>query len=123
MAPGADRKGVKTQQPILDFVRQVAEVHRAAITIGTGTAHHRQVSGTSNESAHWQGNAVDIPARGQKLVVLGQDALIAAGMSPEMARRQKGGVFNINGYQIIFNTVLKHGGDHTDHLHVGIRSK
>jgi hypothetical protein len=40
-------------------------------------------------------------------------------MSPKEARKQRGGLFNIGGYQIIFNT--NEGGNHYNHLHVGIR--
>jgi hypothetical protein len=32
--------------------------------------------------------------------------------------RQDGGLYNIGRYQIIFNT--HEGGDHTNHLHVGV---
>lgn len=122
MAKGADRPGMKTDPEVVDFVRKISEVERQPVTIGTGTNHSRLVSGTADhESAHWTGRAADIPATGNRLIALGQSALIAAGMPEAEARKQKGGLFNINGYQIIFNTVLKHGGDHTNHLHVGLR--
>jgi hypothetical protein len=42
--------------------------------------------------------------------------LIAAGMPRRKALKQKGGLFNVNGHQIIFNTM--EGGDHTNHLHI-----
>jgi hypothetical protein len=54
---------------------------------------------------------------------MGQAALQALGMSPGEARRQTGGLFNLNKggkrYQVIFNT--QQGGDHTNHLHIGVR--
>jgi len=72
-------------------------------------------------SQHWVGEAADIPARGEDLVRLGQAALIAAGANPKWARKQRAGLYNIHGKQIIFGTNdPKLGGDHTDHLHIGI---
>jgi hypothetical protein len=44
-------------------------------------------------------------------------------MDPKKARQQTGGLFNVTRgnkrYQIIFNT--QEGGDHTTHLHVGVK--
>jgi hypothetical protein len=54
---------------------------------------------------------------------MGQAALIAAGADPKWAKKQRGGLFNIQTrqgrIQIIFNSQI--GGDHSDHLHIGIR--
>jgi hypothetical protein len=50
---------------------------------------------------------------------MGHAALIAAGMPAAQARRIKGGLFNVGGYQVIFNTT--EGGNHYNHLHVGLR--
>ena len=90
------------------------------ITLGTGTAHNRLTT-SGNVSDHWAGNAIDLPATGRQLLRMGQSALIAAGMNPAQARRQKGGVFNITGrdgvrHQILFNTNV--GGNHFNHVHV-----
>ena len=79
----------------------------------------------SSNGAHtalaWTGDAADIPLRGTALVRAGRAALIAAGMNPRKARAAKGGLYNVGGWQIIFNT--QEGGDHTDHLHVGRRRR
>jgi hypothetical protein len=56
---------------------------------------------------------------GKALTRAGRRALILAGMSPKQANKIKGGLFNIGGYQIIFNT--HEGGNHFNHLHVGLR--
>ena len=88
------------------------------LTIGTGSNHHEFVSGTNRRSDHWFGDAADVPMSGQNLTRLGQDALIAAGMDPAQARKQTGGVFNVGGYNILFNTNV--GGNHYNHLHVGL---
>lgn len=120
MAPGADRQGVPTHQSVLTFVASIAQRYGQPLTIGTGSNHNRYVVDRPGvQSDHWLGNAADIPMSGAALTRLGRDALIAAGASPSWARRQKGGVFNIGRYQILFNTTV--GGNHFNHLHVGVR--
>jgi len=116
--PGADRQGVSTKQAVRDFVAKVAERYGHQLQIGTGTNHHQYVLGTHRQSQHWTGDAADIPMSGAKLTRLGQDALIAAGMPVAEARRQQGGAFNVGGYNILFNTNI--GGNHYNHLHVGV---
>lgn len=116
LSPGADRAGVHTGRGILNFASKVAGIYGSPLVIGTGTNHNRMTV-NGNVSQHWSGDAVDIPARGRNLIRMGQDALIAAGMNRKLARRQRGGLFNVGGRQIIFNT--QEGGDHTDHLHLG----
>jgi hypothetical protein len=107
---------------VLQFVKAVSSVYGEPLTIGTGTNHNQFVKGTQRESEHWIGDAGDIPASGEKLTKLGQSALVAAGMSPAEAAKHTGGVFNlhVNGrrVQIIFNSNV--GGNHYDHLHVGV---
>ncbi len=108
--PGRLNKGITR------FAKQVAGVYGAPVTGSDGTGHSRNtVSG--NLSQHTTGDATDIPAAGTKLRRMGQAALIAAGMSKSQARKQKGGLFNVNGKQIIFAT--NQGGNHFDHLHIG----
>ena len=70
-------------------------------------------------SAHADGNAADIPSTGDALIRRGRAALVAAGMPPAQAAKAKGGLYNIGGYQIIFAT--NEGGNHFDHVHVGLR--
>lgn len=112
---GADRPGVKTSKAVTQFVSQVAGVYGSPLHIGTGSNHSRMTA-DGNVSDHWSGHAADIPASGKALIKLGQSALIAAGMNPGKAKRQRGGLYNVNGHQVIFNT--HEGGDHTNHLHV-----
>ena len=114
-----DRKGMTTQPGILNFARRVAGVYGQPITLGTGTAHNQFVAGEPGvQSNHWLGTALDLPASGSTLTAMGQAALIAAGMPPAQARKQTGGVFNVGGYNILFNTQV--GGNHFNHLHVGM---
>ena len=122
VAPGANRAGVGLTRPVLDFDAQLAAIAGHAIHVGTGTNHNRMTT-TGNVSDHWDGHATDIPSSGAALTRLGQQALIVAGMDPKKARQQRGGVFNLNrgGHriQIIFNSNV--GGNHYNHLHVGVR--
>jgi hypothetical protein len=115
LAKGADRAGVKTSRAVLSFVARIAGLAGQPLTIGTGS-NHSQMTVDHNVSDHWSGHAADIPATGAELVRLGRLALIAAGASRSWAMKQKGGLYNINGHQVIFNT--HEGGDHTNHLHV-----
>jgi 3D (Asp-Asp-Asp) domain-containing protein len=120
----ADRQAARptrrsTSPEIIRFARRVAGVLHSPISVGTGTAHNEFVKGTHRVSAHWSGNALDLPATGARLTRMGHAALIAAGMPAAEARRQTGGVFNVGGYQVIFNTT--EGGNHFNHLHVGLR--
>lgn len=113
-----DRPGVHTRKPILDFVSHVASVYGKPIRLGTGTAHNR-LTVNGNVSAHWEGNALDLPSAGKQNLALGRAALVAAGMPPKQAAKAKGGIYNIGGYQIIFQT--DQGGNHFNHVHVGLR--
>jgi hypothetical protein len=103
---------------ILQFVGRIG---RRANTVLTpwGNESHSLTTVNGRPSAHGTGHAADIPARGDELIRLGRMALIEAGADPEWAMKQKGGLFNIGGYQVIFAT--KEGGNHYDHVHVGIR--
>lgn len=114
----ADRAGVATNPAVFEFVSRVAQAAGRPLQITTGTNHTQNVAGTNRQSEHWRGNAADIAATGADLIRMGQAALIAAGMGPAEARTKTGGLFNVNGYQVIFNT--HEGGDHTNHLHVGV---
>jgi hypothetical protein len=112
IAANADRPGVPTNRQVIRFVQQVSALSGEPLTIGTGSRHKR-ITSAGYVSDHWGGNAADIPASGRNLIRLGRAALVAAGMSPAQARKAKGGIYNLNGAQIIFNAA-----DHYDHLHV-----
>jgi hypothetical protein len=119
--PGADmdRAGVATNPAVFDFVGKIGSIYGRPLTIGTGSNHPQYVKDSNRVSDHWYGLAADIPMVGSDLTRLGQDALIAAGMSEAQARKVSswsGG--NYNGYNILFNTNV--GGNHYNHLHVGL---
>lgn len=118
LAAGADRHGVHTTSEVKQFVGELGARMRRPLTITTGT-NHNQMTVNGNQSDHWTGHAADIAMSGAALTRAGRQALILAGMSPAQARKVKGGLFNIGGYQIIFNT--HEGGNHWNHLHIGLR--
>ena len=105
-------------QSILQFVGQVGRTAGTKLT-PWGNESHSITTVNGNRSAHADGNAADIPAVGEELIRLGRAALVAAGADPKWANKQKGGLFNIGGKHIIFNTDI--GGNHHDHVHVGLR--
>lgn len=112
-----DRPGVHTSKAILSFVGQVAGVYGHPVKLGTGTAHNR-LTVNGNVSAHWAGNALDLPSTGKQNLALGRAALIAAGMPAAQARKATGGIYNVGNHQIIFQT--NEGGNHFNHVHVGL---
>jgi hypothetical protein len=118
VSAGADRAGVRTQRPVLQFAKQVSAIYGHPLTIGTGTNHSRMTV-NGNVSDHYSGNAVDIPASGGQLLRLGRAALVAAGMPAKQARKAKGGLYNVGGHQVIFLT--NEGGNHFNHLHISAK--
>jgi hypothetical protein len=121
--PNADRPGAQTRGGIRYFTSLVAGHYGKPVRVGTGTRHSRMTV-NGNVSEHWTGNAVDIPASGAELTRLGYAALRAAGVPAGRARQmaRQGGLFNLNWrgrrVQIIFKT--NEGGNHHDHLHIGL---
>ena len=113
----------KPHQPgILGVVGQLAQGYGKPLAVWDNTTHNR-LTVNGNVSAHYGGNAADIPATGAKLMRLGYIALRQAGMSEADAKKaaRKGGLFNVGNRQIIFATNI--GGNHYDHVHVGIRGR
>jgi hypothetical protein len=98
MAPYADRRGKATNQATKDFVSKVAKEFGSPLVITCGTNHNQYVKGTNRESQHWQGNAADI--------------------AMWRSWTCRGGVYNVGGKNILFNTTV--GGNHYNHLHTGI---
>lgn len=108
---------------VTDFLENVAGVFGHTLTGSDGTGHSKYTT-SGNVSEHYTGSAMDLPAAGNTLTKMGQSALIAAGMDPQKARQQTGGLFNVplpggGRAQIIFNSNI--GGNHYNHLHVGIK--
>lgn len=107
-----DRAGVPTNQATRAAVKGISSILGSPVAFGTGSAHS-QMTSSGNVSEHWEGDAIDLPSSGRRLFAIGRSALILAGMDPKQARKHRGGIVNINGWQIIFNAA-----DHYDHVHV-----
>lgn len=128
-APGAAPSGpgsVKITGPnpgrikpsVLTFARQISAIYGKPVVGSDGSGHSR-LTVDGNVSQHTTGNATDIPAAGAELKRMGRAALEAAGMPRAQAQKAQGGLYNINGHQVIFLT--NQGGNHFDHLHVSAR--
>jgi hypothetical protein len=123
--PNPDR----LQAPLTSFAGKVAEIYGGKLT-GLDGSTHSKLTVNGNVSDHYAGNATDIftidgkPATGARLIRAGRAALIAAGMDREKALKAPGGLYNVNGHQIIFGVNgVQYGGDHTDHLHISAKPR
>lgn len=134
IAPGANRPGVSINPTYLAFAKRVADrVGPQRLVITTGT-NHNQMTTSGNVSDHWTGWAADysmaangfaygcVNCRGQKIAAA---AMVVAGLDEQAAlhRANQGGLFNLcsKGYrvQVLYRTMT--GGDHFNHVHVGLR--
>jgi hypothetical protein len=130
--PGANRPGAELTPELVGFVRRMADFLPRPPIITTGT-NHSPTTTSGMPSDHWTGNAADFgsvrngfPASGggygDKIAL---SAFLASG-EPIVAARanaSRGGLFTIRRgglrIQVIWKTVQ--GGNHYDHVHVGIR--
>jgi hypothetical protein len=141
VSPSANRAGVPIHKQVLDFLRLVAGETSEDIIVGTGTNHRQFVAGTTRQSDHWTGDAADLMVGGtartsQAVENTGDNIATAAlkliGYSPQEARAMAvkgaasfpGGVFprgNWRGHsvQVLWKTM--EGGDHFNHVHIGVR--
>jgi 3D (Asp-Asp-Asp) domain-containing protein len=128
LAPGADRPGMPTQQPVLDFLARVAGVAGRKLVITTGSTHS-QFTSSGNVSDHWVGLAADLGSFANGFAINGQGgtriaaaSLRSAGVSEEQAWElaSNGGGHDVcyRGWRV--QTIWRTG-DHTDHVHVGLR--
>lgn len=115
----------RIQPQVTNFMKAISAQLGGREIVGSDGTGHSYLTVNGNVSEHSIGKASDIPAKGSRLIHYGQAALIAAGMPKDQALKQRGGLFNVHKggkrYQIIFNT--QEGGDHTDHLHVGVHGE
>jgi hypothetical protein len=136
VAPGAERAGIGLQKPVLSFLHELAGASGRQVDVTTGTNHNRMTT-SGNVSDHWEGNAADLGVGGdarqnrtaaQKGDLIAAHAIsLAGGVSFDkalgMARR--GGVFNFETksgrVQILWRTLT--GGNHYNHVHVGLNPK
>jgi 3D (Asp-Asp-Asp) domain-containing protein len=128
LAPGADRPGVPTQEPVLDFLARVAGVAARPLVITTGSNHSRSTS-SGHVSDHWVGMAADLGSIANSFEINGvagtriaAAGLHAAGVSEAEAWRlaNAGGGHDVcyRGWRV---QVIWRTGDHYDHVHIGLR--
>lgn len=136
IAPGANNPGEPIKPFAMEFFERVAGIYGKPIIITTGTAHS-YTTANGNVSEHVLGQAADfgsvpnkfssvkLAPEGYKLAAA---ALQAAGKSPAEAASMAriGQIHNViwNGFriQIIWGCDgLGCGGDHTDHVHIGVK--
>lgn len=127
VAAGAERPGVFLQSGIKGLLHATSGILGAPLTVTTGTNHNKYVAGEPGVvSDHWAGNAADIgvPVDSHQGDAIAAAALEALGVAPAKARAeaQKGGVFTItrNGQraQVLWKTMV--GGNHHNHVHIGL---
>jgi hypothetical protein len=129
--PGANRPGAELAPELVGFVRRMAEFLARPPIITTGT-NHSPTTTSGAPSDHWTGNAADFgslrngfPATGGGYGdEIARAAFLAAGepIAAARANAARGGLFTIQRgglrIQIIWKTL--EGGDHYDHVHVGV---
>jgi 3D (Asp-Asp-Asp) domain-containing protein len=126
--PGADRPGVKTRKPVIDFLERTAGVYGERIVLTTGTAHSQR-SSSGSVSDHWVGLGADMGSvinkfqdGGKKGTRMAAAALRAAGVPERLAQRtaRRGGGHNVcyRGWRV---QVIWRTGGHLDHVHIGLK--
>jgi hypothetical protein len=129
--PGANKPGHSITQMTLVYVAKMAEIVGKPIKITTGT-NHDKLTVNGNVSDHFSGHAADIGMAanggkddgpvGDKIM---EACCILAGDSKQGARAkaQSGGLFTFTHgnqrIQCIWKT--NEGGNHHNHVHVGVR--
>jgi hypothetical protein len=133
MDPGADRPGAPTSHYLKRELKRFSGAAGMPIEVGTGSNHSRMTT-SGNVSDHWTGHGADIKVGGdarssgavkKKGDMIAGRTLMSLGVSRKKARQmaQKGGLYNVNykghRYQVIWKT--DQGGNHYNHVHVGVR--
>ena len=131
IAPGANKPDQQIQKMTLDFIAGMAASIGKPITVTTGT-NHNKMTASGNISDHFSGHAVDIGMHanggtddspvGDRIM---EAACLLAGDSKAgaSAKAHGGGLFNFRHnnqrIQCIWKTNV--GGNHHNHVHVGVR--
>jgi Putative peptidoglycan binding domain len=131
IAPGANLPGKPIQPMTMKYVERMAALIHKPITITTGT-NHSEFTVDGNVSDHFSGHAADIGMAanggtndspvGDRIM---EAALLLAGVPAGTARSeaQGGGLFNNTHENMRIQCIWKtnKGGNHHDHVHVGVR--
>jgi hypothetical protein len=129
--PGANRPGAELAPELVGFIRRMAEFLPRPPIVTTGT-NHDPLTTDGNQSDHWTGNAADFGSARNGFPATGggygdkiaEAAFLAAGEDAETARtmaRDGGAHTIVRGglrIQIIWKSYV--GGDHYNHVHVGV---
>ncbi len=131
IAPGANLPGQAIQAMTLEYIRDMAASIGKPITVTTGT-NHSKMSASGKVSDHFSGHACDIGMAanggtddspvGDRIM---EAACLRAGDSSEgaKAKAHDGGLFTFTHdnqrIQCIWKTL--EGGNHHNHVHVGVR--
>jgi hypothetical protein len=130
--PGANRPGVPLAPDITAFLGRMAELLPKPLIVTTGTNHSKYTT-SGSISDHWAGNAIDFgslrngfpPTGGGYGDQIAEAAFLAAGEPQPSAHAKalEGGAYTITQaglrIQIIWKSYV--GGDHYNHIHVGLR--
>jgi len=131
MAPNANKAGQAMQPMILDYVAKMAAMLGKPITVTCGT-NHDKMTANGKVSDHFSGHAADIGMAANGGTLNGpvgdrimEIALLLAGhtAADAHAKATAGGLYNTTlanqRIQCIWKTDV--GGNHHDHVHVGVR--
>jgi hypothetical protein len=131
IAPGANLPGQSIEAMTLEYITRMAASIGKPITVTTGT-NHSKMSASGKVSDHFSGHACDIgmfanggtddSPVGDRIM---EAACLLAGDSPDAARAkaQSGGLFTFTheGQRIQCIWKTTQGGNHHNHVHVGVR--
>lgn len=122
----ANRPGTELAPVLTTFLDRVAGTAGTTLHVGTGTNHNR-LTVDGRVSDHFDGHAADIPVSVDSHAgdVIAASALVSAGVPAKRAAQmaKSGGLWTINrgGYRIQVIWRTDQGGNHHDHVHVGVR--
>ena len=131
LAPGANRAGADLTPAMRRFLNRTTSYLPRKLVVCTGT-NHSQLTSTGNVSDHWSGNGVDLCSSQNGFPVTGGGygdriaaaAFRAAGHSPSAASAagSAGGARTVYTADLRVQIIWKDGtgGDHWNHIHVGI---
>lgn len=132
IAPGANRPGAPLHPALLAFAERMASFLPRPLHLTTGTSH-AQFSLSGKVSDHWVGLGADFGSVANEFPATGggygdqiaQAAWLAAGESPASSatKARAGGAITttVAGYRIQIIWKSQVGGNHDNHIHVGLK--
>jgi hypothetical protein len=131
VAPGANLPGKNIEAITMKYVARMANLLEKPITITTGT-NHNKFTVNGNISDHFSGHAADIGMAANGGTIDGpvgdaimEAGLVLAGVAADRAPAQArgGGLFTFTHGDLRIQCIWKtdDGGNHHDHVHIGVR--